>query len=222
MAGSSQAIAFTSATCSGGKTARAPRARSVLEPLQALLMKAPSPAADDPRRGVEPRRDLNVGLAFGRVENDPCPLDLAPGALLRAGDPLKLRAVLVAELDLVAGWACHAAEIRRGRQLSFKNSGQNFWRCLLVLGSRPSQRAREDNAQLRDQCVSLVNPRPPPPPPPSCVWMCAYLRCPPGWPHPCRPAPRAGSQGEQRIGGTKVTKGKPPGLSEAVPVLELS
>ncbi len=213
MAGSSQAIAFTSATCSGGKTARAPRARSVLEPLQALLMKAPSPAADDPRRGVEPRRDLNVGLAFGRVENDPCPLDLAPGALLRAGDPLKLRAVLVAELDLVAGWACHAAEIRRGRQLSFKNSGQNFWRCLLVLGSRPSQRAREDNAQLRDQCVSLVNPRPPPPPPPSCVWMCAYLRCPPGGPTPVVPHHERDRRASNGSVVRRSLKENPPGLA---------
>jgi hypothetical protein len=107
VAGNSQAIALTSATCSGGKTARATRARSVLEPLKALLEETPSPAADYPRRGVKPSRDLDIRLALRRIEHDPRPLHLPPGALLGPSDPLKLPALLAAQLDAVRGPTCH-------------------------------------------------------------------------------------------------------------------
>jgi hypothetical protein len=95
-AGSSQAIALTSATCSGGKTARAPRAWFIAQPIEALGVKASSPMADDPGRGVKTGRDLGVGLAFGGVEDDPGALDLAPGTLLGAGDSPQLAALLLA------------------------------------------------------------------------------------------------------------------------------
>ena len=90
VAGSSQAIALTSATCSGGKTARAARARSVGESLETLLEEAPSPATDDPGRGVKAGGDLDVTPARGCMEHDPSPLDLAPGTLLGPSDPRQL------------------------------------------------------------------------------------------------------------------------------------
>jgi hypothetical protein len=90
VAGSSQAIALTSATCSGGKTARATRARPVPEPVEAILKKAPSPLPHDPRRGVKPNGDLGVGQPVGGIERDARALDLAPRPLLSASDALQL------------------------------------------------------------------------------------------------------------------------------------
>jgi hypothetical protein len=86
-------------------------------------VKASSPAAHDPRRGVEPSPDLDVASALGRVEDDPRPLHLAPGALLGAGDPFELVALFVAQLDSVTSGACHADHLRHAKANSFKNSG---------------------------------------------------------------------------------------------------
>lgn len=74
--GGSHATALTWATSSGGKTARATRARSVLEPLEALLREAFSPPPNDLGRHVEPASDLNVGHPARRIEHQLGSLDL--------------------------------------------------------------------------------------------------------------------------------------------------
>src|SRR5712691_2313057 len=58
--GSEQAIAFTSAICSGGKTARTSSAGAVIEPGQPLLEETLPPHRDRPQRAVEAARDLRV------------------------------------------------------------------------------------------------------------------------------------------------------------------
>src|SRR4029450_3169203 len=55
----------------GGKTARATRARLVLEPLDAPLAEPSSPLADDLRVTAAADRDLLIGQALGRVEDQP-------------------------------------------------------------------------------------------------------------------------------------------------------
>jgi hypothetical protein len=67
--GSSQAIALTWATSSGGKTARVARPRPVLQTLEALLAESSSPATDDVRGHAEALPDLHVGLPLCRVEH---------------------------------------------------------------------------------------------------------------------------------------------------------
>jgi hypothetical protein len=90
VAGSSQQVALTSATCSGRKTARATRARPVNESLQAILEEAPAPLADDPSGGVEANGNHGVREPIGRIERDARALNLAPGPLLSSGDALEL------------------------------------------------------------------------------------------------------------------------------------
>src|SRR4051812_17558963 len=68
LAGSSQASAFTSAICSGGKTARATRALPVIEAGQPILEKPLAPAAHDFRCRLQPARDLGIALPLGRVQ----------------------------------------------------------------------------------------------------------------------------------------------------------
>jgi hypothetical protein len=99
VAGSSQAIALTSATCSGGKTARASRALLVGEPSEPLVAESSSPLTDALGRAVESLGDLGVGLPARRVEDHPRPLDLAKGPCLGASDALELFALLAAQLD---------------------------------------------------------------------------------------------------------------------------
>jgi hypothetical protein len=99
VAGTSQAIALTSATCSGGETARAPRALLVDEPGEPLFAESSPPLADALGRAVESLGDLGVGEALGRVEDHPRPLDLAEGLGLGAGDALELVSLLVAQID---------------------------------------------------------------------------------------------------------------------------
>jgi hypothetical protein len=68
--GSWQAIAFTSATTSGGKAPRPACAGTILQPLQPLLMEAlPPPAHRLPGR-VQPPGDLGVLEALGRQQHD--------------------------------------------------------------------------------------------------------------------------------------------------------
>src|SRR6266508_2074854 len=69
VAGSSQASAFTSATCAGGKTARAARALAILEPGEALLEEPLPPAADHLRRRLPPAGDLGVAQPLGGVQD---------------------------------------------------------------------------------------------------------------------------------------------------------
>ena len=75
-AGSSHAIATTSAPCSGGKTARATRARPFLQPLDALLAEPPSPLAHDLRMAIDAHGDLLVLQAVGGMQDQPRPLHI--------------------------------------------------------------------------------------------------------------------------------------------------
>jgi hypothetical protein len=98
--GSSQAIALTSATCSGGKTTRAPRALAVLESPEARCAESSAPLADALRGAVQTLGDPAVGSAGRAVEDHPRSLDLAERASLRSSETLKLVALLLAQLDL--------------------------------------------------------------------------------------------------------------------------
>jgi hypothetical protein len=132
VAGSSHAIDLTSATCSGGKTARATRARSVRQSAKAILEEPPAPLPDNPSRGIQPTGDVGVVKPLGRIEHDPRALDLAPWPLLSPSDALKLGPLLAAELDQVTGQACHHHKIQRPRPNSFKNSNANLRTGLLA------------------------------------------------------------------------------------------
>src|SRR5918996_3918633 len=90
VAGSSQAIALTSATCSGGETARATRARLVAQPIEALFAESSPPLRDDLGVAVEPTGDLLVLHPRGRVEDQAAALNLAPGQGRRPRAPLEL------------------------------------------------------------------------------------------------------------------------------------
>src|SRR4051795_12151971 len=107
VAGNSHAIALTSATCCGGKTARATRARLVLKPIQPIVEEAPSPLPHDPGGRIQPRGDLGIGNTRGGVQHDPRPLNLLPRPLLSPRHPRQLAALTLAELDLVTGRARH-------------------------------------------------------------------------------------------------------------------
>ena len=76
MAGSSQAIALTSATCSGGKTARASRALQIGESLEPLVAESSSPLADALRGAVQALGNPSISLTRRGVEDHPRSLDL--------------------------------------------------------------------------------------------------------------------------------------------------
>jgi hypothetical protein len=110
--GSSHAIALTSATCSGGKTARSTRPRPVAQPLQTMLGESSSPATDQTGRAIKARRDLGVGQPIGGIQHDPRALDVLERQLLRTRRPLKHRALILAKLDPVTGRARHPQQIQ--------------------------------------------------------------------------------------------------------------
>ena len=91
-----------------GETARATRARPVLQPLQAALAEASSPLRNDLRRRVQPRGDLLVLQPLGRIQHDPRSLHLSEGGRQATCDRLKLRALPLAELDRMVGDPRHA------------------------------------------------------------------------------------------------------------------
>ena len=97
--GSSHAIALTSATCSGGKTARSTRPRLILKPIQPLDTEPGSSPGDAIRRAVQPCSDVDVLHPLGRVENHPRPLDSTERKRDRARPTLKLHPLLVGKLD---------------------------------------------------------------------------------------------------------------------------
>jgi hypothetical protein len=105
--GRSHAIAFTSATCSGGKTARAARALSILKSFQPPLAEASSPAADRLPAHPEPLADLDVGLALGGQQHEPGPLHLAVRARLAGGAVFELGPLVLSEHDLVGAASRH-------------------------------------------------------------------------------------------------------------------
>ena len=77
LAGSSQAIALTATTSSGGKTRPAAGPRALRQARQTLLEEALPPLRHDLDRGVEPLGDLGVLLAPRGQENDPGPDDIS-------------------------------------------------------------------------------------------------------------------------------------------------
>jgi hypothetical protein len=102
--GNAQAIAFTSAICSGGKTARAARPRSILEPCKPLIVEASSPASDDLRRRLQPTGDLDVRQPLSRVQDHLRPLrcgragqEEQPGWVLHLGGECVLIGLRVGE-----------------------------------------------------------------------------------------------------------------------------
>jgi hypothetical protein len=97
--GSSHATALTCATSSGGKTARAPRAWSVLQSLQTLLGEAFSPAPDDLGGHVESSADLDIRLTISSVEHELGALDLLMRARVAGSDMLQLTTLLRAQHD---------------------------------------------------------------------------------------------------------------------------
>jgi hypothetical protein len=75
-AGSSQAIALTATTSSGGKTRPAAGPRALRQARQALLEEALPPLRYALDRQVEPAGDLGVLLAVRGEEHDPSPDDI--------------------------------------------------------------------------------------------------------------------------------------------------
>jgi hypothetical protein len=115
VAGSEHASAFTSATCRGGKTARAARALSIRESLETLLAEAFSPPTYHLRAQVETARDLSVVESVGSEEHKLCALDLTMRARVTRGAVLKLGALGLSQLHPVAALARHVEQIRPGR-----------------------------------------------------------------------------------------------------------
>jgi hypothetical protein len=131
--GSSHAIALTSATCSGGKTARATRARLVLQTLKTLLGEPSSPPADQSRRGIKPPGDLRVRHPVRSVEHDPSALHILKRKLLRASATLELRALLIAELDPVTTWTRHRHITSRDGTQLLHQSYDRYLRMRLLI-----------------------------------------------------------------------------------------
>ena len=104
VAGSSHAIALTSATCCGGKTTRATRARSVLQTITAIMKEPFSPLPDDPRGRVQPRSDLGV---LRGIQHDPRALHILKRQLLSPSATHQLPTLSLGEHDPVTGRACH-------------------------------------------------------------------------------------------------------------------
>jgi hypothetical protein len=98
--GNSQAIAFTWATCSGGKTAGTARALPIVEPRQPLLEEALPPAPDHLRRRLQPARNLGVAQPLGGVQDHFRSLHHLERQRVAGHPPLKLRPLLATQHDL--------------------------------------------------------------------------------------------------------------------------
>src|SRR6266540_3334700 len=105
--GSSQAIAFTWAISSGGKTARTTRPRPILEPRKPLVVEASSPASDDLRRRLQPPSDLHVRQALCGVEDHLRPLHDFVRQRVAGHAALKLGPLLAAQDDPVRAPSRH-------------------------------------------------------------------------------------------------------------------
>src|SRR6266446_2084080 len=97
--GSEQAIAFTSAIRSGGKTARTTRALSIAETVEPLLEETLPPQRHRPQRTVETARDLRVRRALGGKQHDLRPQHLAMRRRVTGGPRTQLPGLLLAQLD---------------------------------------------------------------------------------------------------------------------------
>ena len=109
--GSSQAIAFTRATSSGGKTARAARALQVLESFEPLVAETSSPASHRLPRHPQPLADLDVRPALGRQEHQPRPLHLPVRVGVAGRAVLELGPLDLAEHDLMGAASRHRPAI---------------------------------------------------------------------------------------------------------------
>jgi hypothetical protein len=78
-----------------------------------------SPATDQPRRGVKPRRDLGVVHAIGGVQHDPRALHRLKRQLLRPRSPLEHGALIAAELNAVTRRTRHHLHIQCAPRDSF-------------------------------------------------------------------------------------------------------
>ena len=106
--GSSHAIALTSATCSGGKTARSTRPRLILKPIKPILSEPVFASRPIPGGRVQPGRDIGVLHPLGRVQDHPRPLHVLERQLLRlrATAPAP-RAPARLSTRSVPGWTRH-------------------------------------------------------------------------------------------------------------------
>src|ERR687895_19054 len=105
--GRSHAIAFASATCSGGKTARAARALEILKSVQAPLAEASSPAAHRLPAHPKPLADLGVGPALRGQQHEPGSLDLAVRARVAGDAVLELDPLVLSQHHLVRAASGH-------------------------------------------------------------------------------------------------------------------
>jgi type VI protein secretion system component VasK len=105
--GASHAIALTSATCSGGKTARAARALSIAQPLQTLLKEASSPAADKLGQHPQASADLDVAQPISREQHKPGAKHLPMLTRVARRTVLQLASLRIAQIDLIPAAARH-------------------------------------------------------------------------------------------------------------------
>ena len=129
--GSSHAIALTSATCSGGKTARSTRPRVILKPIQPFSTEPLSSPGDAIDGAVQPRGDVDVLHPVGRVEDHPRPLHHPERQRDRDRPPLKLNPLGFAELNRhrAGPGRVHSSALRR---YPFTHTPQNLRTCLLA------------------------------------------------------------------------------------------
>jgi hypothetical protein len=126
VAGSSQASAFTSATCSGGKTARAARALTILEAGQPLLEEPFPPSADDPRRRLQTARDLGRRLPLGRVQDHLRPHHHLVRQRVTGNPALQLDPLLAAQLDHITTPTGHDHHFDAAAEVPSTDHGPNF------------------------------------------------------------------------------------------------
>jgi hypothetical protein len=134
--GSSQASAFTSAICSGGKTARAARALPIIEPRQPLFEKALPPAADKIGSRLEPTRDLRVALPVSGVQDHLRPHHHLVRQRVTSNTALQLGPLLAAQLDHEPAPPRHNDSIRRRAAGPSTNYRPNFRTVVLDLQRR--------------------------------------------------------------------------------------
>jgi hypothetical protein len=118
--GSSQAIAFTCATSSGGKTPRTARPRSITETVETVLEEALTPERDRAQRAVETAGNLRVRLPLGGEQDDLRPQHLAVRDRVAGGPGAQLSRLLVRQLDLKGAPRHRGQRFRRRARLSFK------------------------------------------------------------------------------------------------------
>jgi hypothetical protein len=117
VAGSSQAMAFTSILTSGGKARGPARTRSIFQSRDALLVESFAPLPDHLRAGVQPGGYLLVGDFLGGQKNDPGANHLPIGTGVRACPLLQDGALLFGRLDAKRALGGHALSFLDGDSL---------------------------------------------------------------------------------------------------------